>query len=190
FAKWDGLIPLYDPMCGSGTLLCEALMHYCHIPAGIFRHKFGFECLPDFDGKIWQQVQKDADTDIRPLPGGLIAGSDISENAVAAARTNIMGLQYGKAVKIEKTDFKVLPAFENQVIVANPPYGIRMGAGEDLDAFYKDLGDFLKQKCNGSRAYIYFGDRAYIKKIGLKASWKKPIKAGGLDGRLVKYEMY
>ena len=77
-----------------------------------------------------------------------------------------------------------------QVIVANPPYGIRMGAGEDLDAFYKDLGDFLKQKCNGSRAYIYFGDRAYIKKIGLKASWKKPIKAGGLDGRLVKYEMY
>jgi putative N6-adenine-specific DNA methylase len=165
-------------------------MHYCHIPAGTFRHKFGFECLPDFDGKIWQQVKKTADTDIRPLPGGLIAGSDISENAVAAARTNIMGLQYGKAVKIEKTDFKVLPAFEGQVIVANPPYGIRMGAGEDLDAFYKDLGDFLKQKCNGSRAYIYFGDRAYIKKIGLKASWKKPIKVGGLDGRLVKYEMY
>ena len=190
FSKWDGCLPLYDPLCGSGTLLCEALMHYCHIPAGIFRHKFGFECLPDFDDKIWQQVKKTADTDIRPLPGGLIAGSDISENAVAAARTNIMGLQYGKAVRIEKTDFKALPALEGQVIVANPPYGIRMGAGADLDAFYKDLGDFLKQKCNGSRAYIYFGDRAYIKKIGLKASWKKPIKAGGLDGRLVKYEMY
>jgi len=190
FAKWDGSIPLYDPMSGSGTLLCEALMHYCHIPAGIFRNKFGFECLPDFDGGIWKQVKKKADTDIRPLPRGLIAGSDISGISVAAARTNIMGLHHGKNVKIEKSDFRALPAFEKHVIVANPPYGIRMGAGEDLDAFYKDLGDFLKQKCFGSNAYIYFGDRAYIKKVGLKASWKKPIRAGGLDGRLVKYELH
>ena len=190
FAKWDGSLPLYDPMIGSGTLLCEALMHYCHIPAGIFRNKFGFECLPDFDGGIWKQVKKTADTGIRPLPQGLIAGSDISENSVASARTNIMGLHYGKYVKIEQSDFRDLPAFEKHVIVANPPYGIRMGADDDLDAFYRDFGDFLKHKCLGSSAYIYFGDRAYIKKIGLKASWQKPIRAGGLDGRLVKYEMY
>jgi len=190
FAKWDGSLPLYDPMSGSGTLLCEALMHYCHIPAGIFRNKFGFECLPDFDGVIWKQVKKNADTDIRPLPRGLIAGSDISEKAVAIARTNIMGLHHGKNVMIERSDFRSLPAFGKHVIVANPPYGIRMGADEDLGAFYKDLGDFLKLKCTGSSAYIYFGDRAYIKKVGLKASWKKPIRAGGLDGRLVKYEMH
>jgi len=189
-ARWDGSIPLYDPMCGSGTLLCEALMHYCHIPAGIFRNKFGFQCLPDFNAAIWKQVKKTADTGIRPLPRGLIAGSDISEDAVAIARTNIMGLHHGKNVRIGKSDFRALSAFEKHVIVANPPYGIRMGAGEDLDAFYKDLGDFLKLKCIDSNAYIYFGDRAYIKKVGLKASWKKPIKTGGLDGRLVKYEMY
>ena len=65
-----------------------------------------------------------------------------------------------------------------------------MGSDEDLEGFYKELGDFLKQKCKGSTAYIYFGERKYIKKIGLKTSWKKPITAGGLDGRLVKYEMY
>jgi len=101
-----------------------------------------------------------------------------------------MGLHYGKNVKVERADFKKLPTIEGQVIVTNPPYGIRMGEDQDLEAFYKDLGDFLKQKCKGSTAYIYFGERRYIKKIGLKASWKKPIKAGGLDGRLVKYEMY
>jgi len=56
--------------------------------------------------------------------------------------------------------------------------------------FYKNLGDFLKQKCKRSAAFVYFGDREYIKKIGLKALWKKPIRAGGLDGRLVKYEIY
>jgi putative N6-adenine-specific DNA methylase len=101
-----------------------------------------------------------------------------------------MGLHYGNNVSVERADFRKLPALEEHVIVTNPPYGIRMGGDENLEIFYKNLGDFLKQKCKGSAAFVYFGEREYIKKIGLKASWKKPIKAGRLDGRLVKYEMY
>jgi len=190
YTGWDGSVPLYDPMCGSGTLLCEALMHYCRIPSGIFRKKFGFESLPDFDNSVWKQIKKEADSKIRELPEGLIAGSDLSGNAVSATRINLMGLHYGKNVKIEKTDFGMIPKIEGYVIVTNPPYGIRMGGDQNLDSFYKSFGDFLKQKCKGSTAYVYFGDRGYIKKIGLKASWKKPIKTGGLDGRMVKYEMY
>ena len=190
FSEWDGCVPLYDPLCGSGTLLCEALMRYCHIPAGVFRNRFGFECLPDFDGAVWKQVKKEADGHIRELPKGLIAGSDMSAEAVSAARTNLMGLHYGNNVSVERGDFRNLSALEKHVIVTNPPYGIRMGADENLEMFYKHLGDFLKQKCKGSAAFVYFGEREYIKKMGLKASWKKPIKAGGLDGRLVKYEMY
>jgi len=190
FSEWDGSVPLYDPLCGSGTLLCEALMRYSHIPAGVFRNRFGFECLPDFDGAVWKQVKKEADGHIRELPKGLIAGSDMSAEAVSAARTNLMGLHYGNNVSVEKWDFRNLSALEKHVIVTNPPYGIRMGGDENLEMFYKNLGDFLKQKCKGSAAFVYFGEREYIKKIGLKASWKKPIKAGGLDGRLVKYEMY
>lgn len=190
FTGWDGSVPLYDPLCGSGTLLCEALMRFCRIPSGIFRKKFGFESMPDYDRSVWKQIKKEADSKIRELPVGLIAGSDLSGNAVNAAKINLMGLHYGKNVTIEKRDFRMLPKIEGHVIVTNPPYGIRMGGDQDLDAFYKSFGDFLKQKCMGSTAYIYFGERKYIKKIGLKASWKKPIKAGGLDGRLVKYEMY
>jgi len=188
--EWDGSVPLYDPLCGSGTLLCEALMLYSHIPAGIFRQRFGFESLPDFDGAVWQQVKKEADEQIRELPKKLIAGSDVSLEAVRAAQTNLMGLHYGNRVTIERLDFQKLPVFKEHVIVSNPPYGIRMGRDQNLDVFYNNFGDFLKQKCKGSTAFVYFGDRKYIKKIGLKASWKKPIKAGGLDGRLVKYEMY
>ncbi len=101
-----------------------------------------------------------------------------------------MGLHYGNNVSVERADFRKLPVLEGHVIVTNPPYGIRMGRDENLEVFYKNFGDFLKQKCKGSAAFVYFGERDYIKKIGLKASWKKPIKTGGLDGRLVKYEMY
>ncbi len=190
FSEWDGSVPLYDPLCGSGTLLCEALMRYSNIPAGLFRNRFGFEFLPDFDAAVWQQIKKEADGHIRELPKGLIAGSDVSAQAVGAARTNLMGLPYGNNVSVARADFRKLPALEGYVIVTNPPYGIRLGGDEDLAMFYKNLGDFLKQKCKGSAAFVYFGAREYIKKIGLKASWKKPLKAGGLDGRLVKYEMY
>ena len=190
FSEWDGSVPLYDPLCGSGTLLCEALMRYSHVPAGIFRKRFGFESLPDFDRPVWHQVKKETEVQIRELPKKLLAGSDVSIEAVRAARTNLMGLHYGNRVTIERVDFLKLPVFKEHVIVTNPPYGIRMGGDRNLDLFYKNFGDFLKQKCKGSTAFVYFGDRKYIKKIGLKASWKQPIKAGGLDGRLVKYEMY
>ena len=190
FTEWDGSVPLFDPLCGSGTLLCEALMRYSHVPAGIFRQRFGFESLPDFDGSAWRQVKKEADERIRELPKKLLAGSDVSIEAVRAARTNLMGLHYGNRVTIERVDFQKLPVFKKHIIVTNPPYGIRMGRDWNLDLFYKNFGDFLKQNCKGSTAFIYFGDRKYIKKIGLKASWKKPLRAGGLDGRLVKYEMY
>ena len=190
FSEWDGSVPLYDPLCGSGTLLCEALMRYRNIPAGVFRNRFGFEFLPDFNRAVWQQVKKEADGKVRKVPEGLIAGSDKSTEAVSAARTNLMGLHFGKSVSIEKADFRKLPAFEKCVIVTNPPYGIRIGRDENLDMLYKNLGDFLKQKCKGSTAFVYFGERDYIKKVGLKSAWKKPITAGGLDGRLVKYEIY
>lgn len=189
-SEWDGSVPLYDPMCGSGTLLCEALMRHCRVPAGIFRERFGFESLPDFDETLWKQVKNEADSRITELPQGLIGGSDLSSDAVSATQTNLMGLHFGNQVKVEQADFRELPDLEKRVIITNPPYGIRMGSDEDLVLFYKDIGDFLKQKCKDSTAFIYFGERKYIKNMRLKASWKKPIKTGGLDGRLVKYEMY
>ena len=107
YSEWDGSVPLYDPLCGSGTLLCEALMRYSNIPAGGFRKQFGFEFLPDFGGTVWKQVRKEADGSVRELPAGLIAGSDVSAKAVSAARTNLMRLQYGKNVSVKNSPFKV-----------------------------------------------------------------------------------
>jgi putative N6-adenine-specific DNA methylase len=78
----------------------------------------------------------------------------------------------------------------NCIIVCNPPYGIRLGDKKNLGQFYKSLGDFLKQHCQGSTAFIYFGNREMLKHIGLKPAWKKPLENGGLDGRLAKFEIY
>ncbi|UCH80299.1 MAG: class I SAM-dependent RNA methyltransferase [Nitrospiraceae bacterium] len=190
YTEWDGSVPLYDPMCGSGTLLIEAMLYYCKIPSGFLRKTFGFEFLPDFDKKLWRELRKDCDRRKTRLPKGLISGSDISSQAVKSARSNVNNIPEGKNISINNLDFNRANGLENGVIVTNPPYGIRMGDKEELGSLYKSMGDFLKQKCKGSTAYIYFGEREFIKKIGLNPAWKKPLMSGGLDGRLVKYEMF
>ncbi len=190
YIEWDGRSPLSDPMCGSGTLLAEALMHYCRIPSGILRKRFGFESMPDFDDSLWMKIKNGIDLQIRELPEGLIAGNDISTQAVGITRKNLQQLQFGDKIVLENKDFRNLKGLENGTIVTNPPYGVRTGKGQELDVLFKGLGDFLKQKCKGSTAYIYFGEREFIKKFGLKPTWKKPLKTGGLDGRLVKYELF
>ncbi len=189
-AEWDGERPLYDPMCGSGTLLCEAVMRYCRIPAQHFRSQFGFESLPDFDEAAWKTVKAEADGGVRGLPQGLIAGSDISVKALDAAAANLGQLGYGDEVALKAIDFRNIKALENMVIISNPPHGLRLQKKEGMETFCKELGDFLKQRCKGSTAYLYFGDRAWIKRIGLRTSWKKPLSSGGLDGRLIKLELF
>ncbi|WP_299983786.1 class I SAM-dependent RNA methyltransferase [Desulfobacula sp.] len=189
-SEWDGKVPLYDPMCGSGTLLCEALMKYCRIPAQVFRTRFGFERLPDFDANLWEQIKKESRDNFRELKKNMIAGSDVSEHSVNAVKTNIMGLHFGSEISIEQKDFQDIESIDNSVIVTNPPYGIRMGKDQNLNKFYQNFGLFLKNKCKKSTAFVYFGEPKYIKKVPLSPSWKRPLKIGGLDGKLVKYELY
>ncbi len=186
---WDGKKLLYDPFCGSGTLLCEAMMKICNIPAGYLKKKFGFRFLPDFDYKLWKKIKTNEDKKIKELPSNLIYGSDISAKSIRAAKINTKMLPGGHKIGLRTADFRDLENIENSIIICNPPYGMRL-KNENTALLIKDFGDFLKQKCKNTNAYIYFGNRELIKKIGLRSTWKKPLKNGGLDGRLVKYEMY
>jgi putative N6-adenine-specific DNA methylase len=189
-AGWRGQTPLFDPFCGSGTLLCEAYLAVTHTPSAFRRHKFGFERLPDFDAGLWARVQGDGKRGIRPIKDNLIQGSDIDPAVVSIAKKNCAIIDPDGQIGINHKDIFDIEKLENATIICNPPYGIRMQHKEDLSVFFKALGDFLKQRCQGSTAFVYFGEREYIKKIGLKPTRKWVLINGGLDGRLVKYEMY
>ncbi|MDH3360221.1 MAG: THUMP domain-containing protein [Desulfobulbaceae bacterium] len=187
---WDGETPLIDPMCGSGTLLAEAYMHAAHIPAGYLRERFGLPALPDFDKQLWEQTRKKCDNAIKKVAGKLITGSDISKQATKGAAVNLGMLPGGNSVHFSTRRFQDIEQITGSTIVINPPYGIRLEKGRDMAEFIKEIGDFLKQRCTGSTAFIYLGDRVLAKSVGLKATWKKPLKNGGLDGVLLKYELY
>ncbi|MCD4774670.1 MAG: class I SAM-dependent RNA methyltransferase [Candidatus Aegiribacteria sp.] len=187
---WDGSTPLYDPFCGSGTVLCEALMKYCRIPSGYLRRRFGFQNLPEFDRNIWKIVKKAINSQIRELPEGLISGSDISSEAVSAASVNCSLLPSGNRINLETTSYQNIAELKNMTLITNPPYGLRLQKNENMGLFVKEVGDFLKQRCSGTKAWVYFGKRKLIKNVGLKTSIKIPLHNGKLDGRLVLYEMY
>ena len=165
-------------------------MSYCRIPAGWLRQKFGFEQLPDFSSKEWQIVRQQADSKIKELPAGLISGGDMSARAVRAAHKNLQHLPSGNMVKINIMRFQENKKLHDTVILTNPPHGIRLDKHADMAVFMKELGDFLKQNCTGSRAILYLGKRKLLKSVGLRPTWKKTLLNGGIEGVLACYDMY
>ncbi len=189
-SKWNGENPLWDPMCGSGTILCEALMHYCRIPAQKLRKKFGFSNLPDFDSEVWKKVKEEYDGKIRPLPKNIIHGSDKSQKALDVARENLSHLPYSDSIVISCQQFQQVKDFENGTLITNPPYGIRLGEKEEVQTLYKELGDFLKTKCTGTSAFIYTGNTELRKSIGLKTTRRITLDNGKLEGVLLQIDSY
>jgi putative N6-adenine-specific DNA methylase len=189
-SKWDGERPLLDCMCGSGTIAAEALMHYCRIPAQILRSKFGFFNMPEFDPKVWEKMKEGYDKEIRPLPKGIIYGSDRSAEAIKVAQANLSRLPFYKSVDLSCKSFQQIAQFENGILITNPPYGIRLGKMTEVQELYKELGDFIKQKCTGTSAFIYTGEPTLRKHIGLKTTKRIPLANGKLEGVLLQIDSY
>ncbi|MFA7420649.1 MAG: class I SAM-dependent RNA methyltransferase [Melioribacteraceae bacterium] len=189
-SKWDGEKPLWDCMCGSGTIICEALMHYCRIPAQYLRKKIGFMNLPEYNKDIWQELKAEIDKDIRPLPLGIIKGSDKSQKMIDVAKDNLSRLPFSENIELKCNPFNHVSSFENGLLITNPPYGIRLGEREEVEILYKELGDFIKQNCRGTTAFIYTGDPSLRKSIGLKTTRRIPLVNGKLEGVLCQIDSY
>jgi putative N6-adenine-specific DNA methylase len=187
---WNGERPLWDCMCGSGTILCEALMHYCRLPAQHLRKTFGFCNLPDFDRKLWGEIRTELAKAVRPLPKGLLSGSDRSKKALAVARRNLSHLPFNESIRLSCAPFSEAPHEDNTIIVCNPPYGIRLGARGEVAELYRAFGDFLKKKCCGTSAYIYIGDTSLRTAFGLKPSWRVPLANGKIEGEMLRIDSY
>ena len=187
--RWDGKEPLYDPMCGSGTLLIEAALIALGMPPGAKRG-FGFEKLSGHDTARWAALRQ-ATLERADKPQPLeIFGSDLSARELARARENLeaAGLQ-GCVVFGQADILEVPPPATAGVMVANPPYGVRLGEAPQLAEFYPKLGNALKARFSGWRCHFFSADADLPKLIRLKASRRTPLFNGPLECRLYEYRM-
>lgn len=186
---WDRETPLLDPMCGSGTLLIEAAMLAGNIPAGMHRKQWGFMKWNDFNPELWESIRGEALSVIKKTDVPLY-GSDRSPRAVAAALENLQFSGLEKSIKIEVCALSELePPFENGFMIFNPPYDERIKI-EDSLAFYKMIGDSLKQNFAGYTAWLISSDLASVKFIGLRPSRKIQIFNGPLECRFLRFDLF
>ena len=186
---WDRQSPLFDPMCGSGTLLIEAALMALGIPPGAQRD-FGFERLAGHDAGAWKALRKQQlDRAGRPRPLELF-GSDIAGRELRRAEANLEAAGLKGAVLLKQADVREVAApAPSGTLVTNPPYGVRIGEATDLKAFYPELGNAFKARFAGWNCYVFSGDPELAKLIRLKASKRTPLFNGPLECRLYEYRM-
>lgn len=186
---WDGSSHFLDPMCGSGTILIEAGMIACNIPANINRKEFAFEKWNDWDNDLFDQIIDSLMKRTKEFHYSII-GFDKAPSAVNKAKDNIINANLEDYVKVSQANF-----FETKKetvgplhMVFNPPYGERLDI--NLERFYRELGDTLKNNYPNTSAWFITANLEALKFVGLRPSRKIKLFNGSLEARLVKYEMY
>lgn len=197
---WDGSVPLADPLCGSGSLLIEAVrLALGRVPgcsaAGSPERSFALQRWPDFNPELWRQEQaaaralaRDTLDDGRPLAA--VVGLEQDGAVLAQARSNAVAAGVAPWIDLQQGDCRAfMPPPGPGVLVCNPPYGARIGAGEALDALYSDLGQMLKERCSGWDLWLLSGNPELTGALRMKASRRIPVSNGGIDCRWLHYQI-
>lgn len=186
---WQADRPLLDPMCGSGTLLIEAALLAGRIPPQWLRKHFGFQRWKDYKPAIWERVRKQALAQA-PVQWPPILGYDKDLNALRIAQANIEAAHLQNRISLEKLAFDQLSPPEGPgILITNPPYNERMPL-EEAFAFYKQIGDILKQRFAGYDAWIISAHREALKRLGLRPSQKIALFNGPLECGFHKFSLY
>lgn len=191
--KWDRKSPFINPMCGSGTLAIEAALIATNTAPGLFRTNYAFMHIQDYNEEFYLEERGKLENNIIDEVKGLrIIATDHSRQAIIAAEKNAKAAGVADMIEFNKVDFRetYVPPDAGGVLYINPEYGERLGEEKELQEVYKSIGDFMKQKCGGYHGYIFTGNMALAKKIGLKASRRFEFYNAKIDCRLLQYELY
>jgi putative N6-adenine-specific DNA methylase len=194
---YDGSEPLICPMCGSGTLAIEAALMASRRAPGLLRSNYGFMHMKYFDEPVWKQMRSEALKESKQRGGkagfkpARIIATDIDAEAIEAARKNAMTAGVSHLIDFEVCDFAKTTIPQGPgAIVMNPEYGLRLGDIQKLKKTYKRIGDFFKQKCAGYTGYIFTGNPALSKVVGLRTSGRLEFYNANIECRLLRYELY
>jgi 23S rRNA G2445 N2-methylase RlmL len=188
---WNGSGHFVNPMCGSGTLAIEAAFIALNRAPGLQRNNYGFMHIKGFNEELWSELRAQAKKEAGQTPQCRIIATDISREAVDAARRNAATAGVEHLIEFAVCDYSETSVPQGSgIVILNPEYGDRMGRIRELESVYAGIGDFFKQKCRGYAGYIFTGNPDLAKKVGLRAKRRVPFFNSRIECRLLAYELY
>lgn len=187
-AGWPKQQDFLDPMCGSGTLLIEAILAAQNIPSGVVRKEWSFMHLKSFDEKLWEKIKEVSINKIEYFSPKFYA-SDKSGKAVSQTLTHLKNIKLDDVVQLEKADFFEYQKSEKpKFIISNPPYDVRLE--ENLAEFYDEVGTMLKHAFTNSEAWFIAPKGEIKRNIGLKPMKRYRLFQGKIECEFNGYSLY
>jgi putative N6-adenine-specific DNA methylase len=184
--------PLLDPFCGSGTIAIEAALLALGIAPGLAAgqaRRYAFMNWPDYDAGLWQEMLAAAEAHRqRQLAASAaslsIGAADRDAGAVATAQANAARAGVAEYIQFACRPVSALEppagAMEPGWVVANPPYGVRVSAGQDVRNLYAQFGKALRAACPGWHVAILCNDRGLLGQLGLRLDTSLALVNGGI----------
>ncbi len=193
-AGWRGDTPLLDPLCGSGTIPIEAALIARKIPPGLSApdrtpRRYAFESWRNFDPELWGMTVERARGGILPTSPVPISGSDRDAGAIEASTAN------AERAGVEKDiHFSILPlsrieppagAHPTGLLIANPPYGVRVGEAKSLRNLYATLGQVARERFPGWRLAMVSASEELERQVGEELQERLATSNGGIRVRVM-----
>lgn len=183
--NWHSDMPFIDPMCGSGTIPIEAALMARNIAPGINRH-FACEAWHPDNQAMANELKAEAKTEERDGQFD-ISGYDIDGSMIDIAKLNANGAGVLHDIQFKQLAVKDFTTDKQDgVIVANPPYGKRLGDQKTVRELYKQMGQVYKPMTSWSK-YILTADLQFESFFGQKATKKRKLYNGALRTDYFQY---
>jgi putative N6-adenine-specific DNA methylase len=187
---WDGVAPLVDPLCGSGTIVIEGAWMARRVAPGASR-TYAVERWPDVPAELGREVRGELAARALPSAPGAILGSDRDAGAIQAARGNATraGVTDDVALAVHALSAAPIPQDERGWIVTNPPYGVRVGESDRVRDLWAQLGKVLRARAAGWQVALLSPDQALERQLGIPVRLVTRTTNGGIPVRLVVGEV-
>lgn len=190
---WDAVSPLVDPLCGSGTIPIEAALRAAGIPPGKHR-PFAAEHWPGVSRTVGERVRAElavAAAAARSAVMPTIIGSDRDEGAITAARANAerAGVSSEISFSVHTLSAAEFPDGGRGWVVANPPYGVRVGDAARVRDLWAQLGHVLRARAAGWRVALLSPEPALERQLRIPLRVAAQTSNGGIPVRLVVGEV-
>ena len=179
-SPWRKGMQLYDPCCGTGTLLIETAIKAVGRPAGI-RRKFACEQYSFMPRQEMKQLRAELEASYDEDAAFTIGGSDINPEALELCRRHIRQAGFEDRIQTKCQDLRTLNVEgEPGVFLINPPYGERLSDQKGARELYREIGLLLKRH-PGWKLAVITADPAFERSFGKRADKKRRLYNGRLE---------